>query len=50
MLHRIADADFGRALAEAIPGARFRLLSETGHLPQIETPAQLMDAIWEFAG
>jgi pimeloyl-ACP methyl ester carboxylesterase len=47
---RIADADFGRALAEAIPGARFRLLSETGHLPQIETPAQLMDAIWEFAG
>ncbi len=46
---RIADADYGRAYAEAIPGARFQLLPNTGHLPQIETPGQLLDAIWAFA-
>lgn len=46
---RIADADYGRAFAKAVPGARFRLLEKTGHLPQIETPAQLLDAVWSFA-
>src|SRR6202171_5817996 len=45
---RIADADYGRAFADAIPGARFKLLKDTGHLPQIETPAQLLDAVWAF--
>lgn len=45
---RIADADYGRALAAAIPGARFQLLEKTGHLPQIETPQQLLEAIREF--
>src|ERR1700674_1943472 len=45
----IADADYGRAFADAIPGARFQLLRDTGHLPQIETPAQLLDAVWAFA-
>ncbi|TMC86380.1 MAG: alpha/beta fold hydrolase, partial [Chloroflexi bacterium] len=46
---RIADADYGRAYAEAIPGAQFQLLPKTGHLPQIETPGQLLEAIWAFA-
>jgi pimeloyl-ACP methyl ester carboxylesterase len=46
---RIADADYGRAFADAIPGARFKLLKDTGHLPQIETPGQLLDAVWAFA-
>jgi pimeloyl-ACP methyl ester carboxylesterase len=46
---RIVDPDYGRAYAGAIPGAQFQLLSETGHLPQIETPGQLLDAIWAFA-
>jgi pimeloyl-ACP methyl ester carboxylesterase len=45
---RIVDPDYGRAYAAAIPGARFRLLTETGHLPQIETPDQLLAAITEF--
>jgi pimeloyl-ACP methyl ester carboxylesterase len=45
----IADADYGRAFANAIPGGRFQLLRDTGHLPQIETPGQLLDAVWAFA-
>jgi pimeloyl-ACP methyl ester carboxylesterase len=46
---RIGDPDFGRAFAAAIPGAQFRLLTGTGHLPQIETPEQLLEAVWAFA-
>ena len=46
---RIAEADYGRTFAAAIPGAEFVLLPETGHLPQIETPGQLLDAIVRFA-
>ena len=46
---RICDTDYGRAYAAAIPGAQFRLLTGAGHLPQIETPALLLDAIWNFA-
>ena len=46
---RLADVDYGRAYAAAIPGARFELLKDTGHLPQIETPGQLIEAVWAFA-
>ena len=46
---RIADPDYGRAYAAAIPGAGFELLTETGHLPQLETPERLMRAVWDFA-
>jgi pimeloyl-ACP methyl ester carboxylesterase len=46
---RIVDPDYGRAYATAIPGARFQLLQATGHLPQIETPDQLLNPIWDFA-
>jgi pimeloyl-ACP methyl ester carboxylesterase len=45
---QIVDADYGRAYAAAIPGARFQLLPATGHVPQIETPAQLLQAIAAF--
>jgi len=45
---RIANPDYGRAFAAAIPGARFQLLEKTGHLPQIETPGQLLEAIRQF--
>ena len=46
---RIADPDYGRAFASAIPGARFHLLTATGHLPQLETPDQFLSAVWDFA-
>jgi len=46
---QIADPDYGRAYAAAIPLARFQLLTDTGHLPQLETPEQLMNAIWNSA-
>ena len=45
---RIADADYGRAFAAAIPDARFELLLRTGHVPQMETPDVLLDALKEF--
>jgi pimeloyl-ACP methyl ester carboxylesterase len=46
---RIVDPGYGRAYAGAIPGAEFRILAATGHVPQIETPGQLPGAIQGFA-
>ena len=46
---RIVDPGYGRAYAAAIPGARFELLPKTGHLPQLESPEQLLRAVWDFA-
>lgn len=45
---QIADPDYGRAFAAAIPDARFQLLTGAGHLPQIETPDQVLAAVWDF--
>ena len=45
----IVDVDYGRAYAAAIPLARFQLLAETGHSPQLETPDQVIHAIWDSA-
>ena len=42
---QIVDADYGRAYAQVIPGARVELLTETGHSPQLETPAQVLKAL-----
>jgi pimeloyl-ACP methyl ester carboxylesterase len=46
---QIVDPDYGRAFAAAIPTARFQLLTATGHLPQVETPDQVLQAIADFA-
>jgi pimeloyl-ACP methyl ester carboxylesterase len=42
---RIVGPDYGRAYAAAIPSATFTLLPRTGHLPQVETPEELLDAL-----
>jgi pimeloyl-ACP methyl ester carboxylesterase/mannose-6-phosphate isomerase-like protein (cupin superfamily) len=46
---RMIPAEHGHAYAGAIPGAQFRLISEAGHLPQLEQPAELLAAVWQFA-
>ena len=46
---RIAVPSYGRAFAEAIPGARFVELAGAGHLPQIEAPDRLLKVVSEFA-
>jgi pimeloyl-ACP methyl ester carboxylesterase len=45
---RMIPPAHGRAYAEAIPGGQFRLITQAGHLPQLETPAELLAAVWEF--
>lgn len=46
---RIADTDYGRVYAEAIPEAEFVLMERAGHLPQIETPEALLEVLTAFA-
>ncbi len=46
---RIADLEYGRAYAAAIPGARFEPIPEAGHFPQIEQPTATLKAITRFA-
>jgi pimeloyl-ACP methyl ester carboxylesterase len=45
----IVDLDYGRAYADAIPMARFQVLPAAGHSPQLETPDQVIRAIWDSA-
>ncbi|MET9312014.1 alpha/beta hydrolase [Kribbella sp. NPDC003505] len=42
---RIADPEYGKAYAAAIPGATYTVLPATGHLPQLETPEELLRAL-----
>ena len=46
---RIVDAEYGRAYAQALPNARFELIPEAGHLPQLEQPERLLKLVREFA-
>jgi pimeloyl-ACP methyl ester carboxylesterase len=45
----IAGPAYGRAYAESFPNARFELVTEAGHLPQIEQPAATLALIDAFA-
>jgi pimeloyl-ACP methyl ester carboxylesterase len=44
---RIASPEYGRAYADSIPSARFQVLADAGHLPQVETPDEVLHAIWD---
>lgn len=42
---RIVDPAYGKAYAAAIPSSTFTLLPRSGHLPQLETPEELIEAL-----
>jgi pimeloyl-ACP methyl ester carboxylesterase len=46
---RIASPEYGRAYANLIPIARFEVLAEAGHLPQVEQPDAVIRAILSSA-
>jgi pimeloyl-ACP methyl ester carboxylesterase len=41
----IVDAEYGRAYADAIDGAQFELLPDTGHMPQMESPESVIGSL-----
>lgn len=45
---RVAELTYGQSYAELIPNAQFQVLSECGHMPQVETPTQVADTIATF--
>ncbi len=44
----IAVPEYGKAYAAAIPLSTFTLLPRTGHLPQVETPEELLGALLDL--
>jgi pimeloyl-ACP methyl ester carboxylesterase len=46
---RIVDPEYGRAYAQALPNARFELIAQAGHLPQLEQPERVRTLVWDFA-
>jgi pimeloyl-ACP methyl ester carboxylesterase len=45
---RIVTADYGRAYAGLIPGARFELIEAAGHHPEIEQPERFVEQVAAF--
>jgi pimeloyl-ACP methyl ester carboxylesterase len=45
---RMIPVEHGRAYADAISGAQFRLIAHAGHLPQLETPDELLAVVRDF--
>jgi pimeloyl-ACP methyl ester carboxylesterase len=46
---RIAPEPYGRAYADSFPDGRFEPIREAGHLPHLEQPEQVLEAIHRFA-
>jgi pimeloyl-ACP methyl ester carboxylesterase len=44
----LVSPEYGRAYAEAIPGARFELVPRAGHYPYLEQPDQFVDVVEGF--
>jgi pimeloyl-ACP methyl ester carboxylesterase len=44
----IIPPGYGRAYAESLPNARFELIPEAGHLPQMDQPERLLSVVQEF--
>jgi pimeloyl-ACP methyl ester carboxylesterase len=44
----IVDSEYGKAYAAAIPSSTFTVLPRTGHLPQVETPEELLSALLDL--
>ncbi|MFD2421540.1 alpha/beta fold hydrolase [Amycolatopsis pigmentata] len=44
----IVDVAHGQAFADAIPMAHLTVLPRSGHLPTVETPEELLGAIWDL--
>jgi pimeloyl-ACP methyl ester carboxylesterase len=42
---RVVTPAYGRAVAASFPDARFELLAQCGHMPQIEQPQRLLDLV-----
>lgn len=44
----IVNLDDGKAYADTIPTSVFTVLARSGHLPQVETPEELLGAITDL--
>jgi len=45
----IVPPDYGEKLSQSLPNARFQLIREAGHYPQIERAGEVADAVERFA-
>ena len=45
----VAPEAYGRAYAASFPNGRFEPIAEAGHLPHLEQPERVLDAIHRFA-
>ena len=46
----IVKPAYGRAYSALIPGARFELIDEAGHHPEIEQPEAFVERVTSFLG
>ncbi|SEF37403.1 Pimeloyl-ACP methyl ester carboxylesterase [Amycolatopsis pretoriensis] len=46
---RIVPPEHGKAYSDALPDAKFVVIEDAGHLPQLETPEKLHALVTEFA-